>query len=116
MAKKTPSKTSITDKLNELETIQEWFTGDSFQLDQGLEKLRQGRALITECRQELARFENEFIEVKKEFDLDIERSKDSHLEPDVASGERAQKPMASDLDMPEKRLDNTLDDDDDLPF
>ena len=53
--------------LAELEKINRWFQDEEIDLDQGLEKLKKGKALIDQCRGRLGEVENEFIKIKETF-------------------------------------------------
>lgn len=54
--------------MEQLEEINQWFQEEDIDLEEGLNKLRQGKDLIVACRQRLAEVENEFISIKKEFE------------------------------------------------
>jgi exodeoxyribonuclease VII small subunit len=62
-----PKKIDFTQSINKLEEINEWFQNDDFNLDEGLAKLKEGKALIKACRTRLQEVENEFIQIKNEF-------------------------------------------------
>lgn len=73
----TKSKIDIKKSLSELQQITEWFQNDDIDLDQGIDKLKEGVQIIKECRKRIQEIENEFIDIKKElvetedlFDLD----------------------------------------------
>lgn len=65
----TVKKDSIQDKLKELETISNWFeTQAEVDVEEGLKKVKQGASLVKELKAKLKVVENEFEELKKEFD------------------------------------------------
>jgi exonuclease VII small subunit len=65
----TAKKDSIQDKLKELETISNWFeTQAEVDVEEGLKKVKQGASLVKELKAKLKVVENEFEELKKEFD------------------------------------------------
>lgn len=55
--------------INEIEEINQWFQSEDINLDEGLAKFRRGLELIKKCRTRLKQAENEFTEIKKEFDV-----------------------------------------------
>lgn len=65
----TVKKDSIQDKLKELETISNWFeTQAEVDVEEGLKKVKQGASLVKELKAKLKVVENEFEELRKEFD------------------------------------------------
>jgi exonuclease VII small subunit len=65
----TAKKDSIQDKLKELETISNWFeTQAEVDVEEGLKRVKQGASLVKELKAKLKVVENEFEELKKEFD------------------------------------------------
>ncbi len=52
--------------LKELEKINNWFQQEDIDLEEGLEKLKAGKDLITQCQKRLQEVENEFIEIQGE--------------------------------------------------
>ena len=58
----------FTKAIKELEEINGWFQNEEINLDEGLTKFRQGLNLIKKCRERLKQVENEFIEIKKEYE------------------------------------------------
>lgn len=65
----TAKKDSIQDKLKELETISNWFeTQAEVDVEEGLKKVKQGASLVKELKAKLKVVENEFEELRKEFD------------------------------------------------
>lgn len=63
---KTEQKVNLKKSLEKLQEITEWFQEEELDLDQGLEKLREGVELIKICRSKIGEIENEFITIKKE--------------------------------------------------
>jgi exonuclease VII small subunit len=63
MAKKT--EVNLADSLKKLEAISDWFDKqEEIDLEKGLEKVKEGAALIKESRSKLKSIENEFEEIK----------------------------------------------------
>lgn len=69
--------------IEELEQINHWFQNEDIDLDQGLAKFRRGLELIKKCRGRLKQVENEFVEIKKEFNTDEKKTSQSD-EPEKA--------------------------------
>jgi exodeoxyribonuclease VII small subunit len=62
-----PKKIDFTQSINKLEDTNAWFQNEDFNLDEGLQKLKEGKELIKKCRTRLQEVENEFVKIKKEF-------------------------------------------------
>ena len=62
-----PQRFDFTQSVNRLEEINAWFQNEDFNLDEGLQKLREGHDLIKKCRSRLKTVENEFAQIKQEF-------------------------------------------------
>jgi exodeoxyribonuclease VII small subunit len=62
-----PKKFDFTASINKLEEINAWFQNEDFNLDEGLQKLKEGKDLIKKCRTRLHEVENEFVKIKQEF-------------------------------------------------
>lgn len=60
--------------MKKLEEINNWFQHEDIDLDKGLEKLREGKAIIDLCRKKLKTVENEFIQIKEEYEDDEGRN------------------------------------------
>ncbi len=64
-------KTNLSESLKKLEKITEWFEAqEEIDVEQGLEKVKEGARLIKISKERLKKVENEFEEVKKELDED----------------------------------------------
>ncbi len=64
-------KGSLSESLKKLEDITEWFEGqEAIDVEQALEKVKEGVALIKESKLRLKEVENEFEVVKKELGKD----------------------------------------------
>lgn len=61
------SNFNFTQAMAELEKINQWFQEEDLDLEQALEKLRQGKELIQQCQSRLKEVETEFIEIKASF-------------------------------------------------
>jgi exodeoxyribonuclease VII small subunit len=62
-------KNDFRTTLETLEEIKTWFQNDSIDLDEGLKKLKEGKELIDVARSRLQEVENQFIEIKKEYQI-----------------------------------------------
>src|SRR4051795_11429710 len=69
-----PKKFDFTASLGKLEEINSWFQNEDLNLDEGLEKLKEGKELIKRCRTRLSEVENEFVKIKQEFAEDADDS------------------------------------------
>jgi len=68
---KNMEKTNLSESLKKLEKITEWFEAqEEIDVEQGLEKVKEGARLIKISKERLKKVENEFEEVKKELDED----------------------------------------------
>jgi len=61
-------KFDFSKAIKELEEINHWFQSEDIDLDEGLLKFRRGLALIKQCKMRIKRVENEFTEIKREFE------------------------------------------------
>lgn len=69
MSTKPPSKSNLNTSLKKLAEIVEWFEHqDEVDVEAGLEKVKEGAALIKSSRERLKEIENEFEEIKKSID------------------------------------------------
>ena len=66
---------SIKDSLTRLKEITNWFDeADEVDVEEGLEKVKEGVGLIKHSRERFAELENEFEDVKKELENDSSES------------------------------------------
>lgn len=82
------NKIQLKDLLKKLEQIVNWFEDQKeADVEMGLEKVREGAALIKEGRKQLKNLENEFEKVKTELkeEVDKEGAEDDNAEPEEAS-------------------------------
>ncbi|MFA5925663.1 MAG: exodeoxyribonuclease VII small subunit [Parcubacteria group bacterium] len=64
---------NLTQSLKKLEEIVEWFENqEEVDVEKGIEKVKEGVALIKMSRVRLKKVENEFEEVKKELEKETE--------------------------------------------
>jgi len=70
---KTMTKeTNLTQSLKKLEEIVDWFESQQeVDVEKGLEKVREGAALVKASKERLKKVENEFEEVKKELEDEV---------------------------------------------
>lgn len=67
----TKEKNNIGDSLHRLEDIVRWFDDQrEVDVEEGLEKVREGAALVKELKKKLKAVENEFEEIKKDLAVD----------------------------------------------
>jgi exonuclease VII small subunit len=60
-------KVNLTESLGKLEEINEWFDNqDEVDIEEGLQKVREGISLVKASKKRLQEIENEFDEVRKE--------------------------------------------------
>lgn len=57
----------------ELEQINEWFSNQDIDIDEGLKRFRRGMEIVKDAKERLKEVENEFEEIKK--DLEVEENK-----------------------------------------
>ncbi len=63
---KANTKLKFKDLMKEIRAITEWFQSqDELDVEEGIEKVKEGLLLIQEGKQRLAALENEFHEIKK---------------------------------------------------
>ncbi len=63
---------NLTQSLKKLEEIVEWFENqEEVDVEKGIEKVREGIALIKASRERLKKVENEFEEVRRELKEEI---------------------------------------------
>ena len=71
-------KFSIKNSLKKLEAIIGWFESrEEMDVEVGLEKVKEGAAIIKESRKKLKKLENEFEEVKKELATEEKQEKNA---------------------------------------
>lgn len=64
---------NLSESLKKLEEITQWFNGqEEVDVEKGLEKVKEGAKLIKASRERLKEVENEFKDVKKELEGDLE--------------------------------------------
>lgn len=67
------TKNTLKDSLKKLKEIVEWFdTREEVDVEMGLEKVKEGAALIKESKKQLKGLENEFEKVKEELEEEEE--------------------------------------------
>lgn len=66
-------KQNLSESLKKLEAITDWFESQQeIDVEKGLEKVKEGVQLIKSSRERLKEVENEFENVKKELEGDLE--------------------------------------------
>lgn len=66
MAKVKKAEESFKKIFDELESINDWFSGQDIDLDEALEKFKRGMELVKKSREKLKKVENNFEEIKKD--------------------------------------------------
>lgn len=66
MSKNTPP--TITEKIQTLEALVDWFESDKFALEQATDKFREADQLASEIQTDLAELKNEVVVLKQKFD------------------------------------------------
>ena len=59
---------SITEKMNELNKLVDWFDSDDFTIEQAIDKYKLAEKLATEIENDLLSIKNEIKIVKQKFD------------------------------------------------
>lgn len=62
------SKSDLTKKLAELESLLEWFEQDDLDIEQALDKYEKGNELAASIREQLTSIENKITVLEKKFD------------------------------------------------
>ncbi len=78
-------KVDFKKAIEELEEINDWFSQEDIDLDEGLKKLKKGKDLIISCQKRLDEAETEFIDIKNELESlnqkeDLENAEDLELD------------------------------------
>ncbi len=94
-----PKKFDFTASIKKLEEINAWFQDDDFNLDEGLQKLKEGKELIKNCRARLRQVENEFIQIKHEFSEEVRQEPAYDGSKQVLNGQKS-KPTSSEGEEP----------------
>lgn len=68
MPSKPAAKLRFSEAMEELSGLNRWFQEDDVDLEEALEKLTRGKELITQCHARLQSIQNEFQEIKVEFE------------------------------------------------
>ena len=64
---KSKSQNKISESLSKLEKIVAWFESrDEVDVEEGLEKVKEGAGLIKDLKSKITKVENEFNEIKKD--------------------------------------------------
>lgn len=80
-------KFNFSKAIADIEKINQWFQNEEIDLDEGLEKFRNGLELIKKCKSRLKEVENEFADIKKQYSMDktpidiIEKQVSEEVEP-----------------------------------
>jgi exodeoxyribonuclease VII small subunit len=61
---KKDEKFDFKKAIEDLEEINRWFQSADIDLDEGLEKLKKGKELISKCQKRLTEAENEFVKIR----------------------------------------------------
>lgn len=66
------------ESMKKIEEINEWFENEDLDLEEALNKLKEGKTLIKSCKSRLEEIENEFNELK----IDFSEEQDDQIEPE----------------------------------
>lgn len=58
---------NFSESMKQINEINDWFQGEDLDLEEALTKLKQGKELITKCKERLSDIENEFKELRVDF-------------------------------------------------
>lgn len=84
MTENTDDTVNLTQSLQELEGIVQWFDDqEEVDVEQGLTKVKDAAKLIKDSKLRLAAIENEFAEIEKEIGEDDESTQSTEDEPNV---------------------------------
>lgn len=71
MPKEKSTELNLSEQLHKLQTIAEWFDNQTeVDVEEGLKKVKEAAGLIKTSQERLKEIENEFVEIKKEIDLE----------------------------------------------
>ncbi len=62
------SKQTVQEKIAALQELTAWFEGDTFELEQALEKFKEAQKLADEIEQDLTSLHNEVTVLRQQFD------------------------------------------------
>ena len=62
------NRQTVQEKIAALQELTAWFEGDSFELEQALEKFKQAQKLADEIEQDLKNLHNEVTVLRQQFD------------------------------------------------
>lgn len=86
-------KLNLTDALKKLESINDWFENrEEVDVEQGLEKVKEGVKLVKASQSRLKEIENEFEEIKK----DMARGEEQSDDPAISDNPEEDKPISVD--------------------
>lgn len=75
------TKINLKESLKKLNGIVSWFEGqEEVDVEEGLEKIKQGASLIKACKARLSEIENEFEKVRKDIEEDGSTTEQDGLE------------------------------------
>ena len=74
---------NLKESLKKLNTIVAWFEAQGeIDVEAGLEKVKEGAALVKVCKKRLSEIENEFVKIQREVESDSKSGKASTNEED----------------------------------
>lgn len=89
MTENTDDTVNLTQSLQELEGIVQWFDSqEEVDVEQGLTKVKAAAKLIKDSKSRLAAIENEFAEIEKEISDDDESTQSTDDEPNVGEDQK----------------------------
>jgi len=73
---------NFSESMKQINEINDWFQGEDLDLEEALTKLKQGKELITKCKERLSDIENEFKELRVDF-----AEEEAEVDEDASSNE-----------------------------
>lgn len=71
------------ESMKKIEDINDWFENEDLDLEEALQKLKEGKTLIKSCKARLEEIENEFNELK----IDFSEEQDEQVDAGSENGE-----------------------------
>ena len=62
----TKKKNSFAERYEELQQLVAWFEHEDFDLEEGIEKYKEGLGLVKELKENLKSLENTIVDIKKD--------------------------------------------------
>ena len=82
-----PKEFNFTDAYKKIEEINEWFQGEDIDLDEAIDKYKEGMELIQKCKKRLEDTEHKFEDIKSKYTVEDEENSEELEEEDEEDGE-----------------------------